>query len=127
MEAIIKVERLWKDDKLYRAGDVLDISEDEITRLGTSVERAVPTVEKLGERDAEINTLNAKVEELEIALAVASTPVGSAAGAELDDGSALPTAAWTASEIKQYLNDMEIEYGVRMSKTELLELVNPKR
>ena len=75
MEVIVKVERLWMDNKIYRAGDVIDISEERIARLGTSVKRDAPTVEKLDERDAQIDTLKAKVEELEIALAVASTPI----------------------------------------------------
>ena len=126
METIVKIGRLMFGNKLYRTGDMLDISEDEIARLGSSVERDVPTVEKLDERDTQIDTLKAKVEELEIALAVASTPVGSPTVTE-PGGGELPTSAWTASEIKQYLDGMEIEYGVRMSKIELLELVNQKR
>ena len=75
MKAIVKVERLWMDNKIYRAGDVIDISEEQITRLGTSIKRDIPTVEKLDERDAQIDTLKAKIEELEIALAVASTQI----------------------------------------------------
>lgn len=79
MEANVTVERLWLDNKMHRRGDTLDISEERITQLGTSVERVVPTVAQIDERDAEIVALKAKVEELEIALAAApksETPSG---------------------------------------------------
>jgi len=69
MEVNVTVERLWMDNKMYRRGDLLDISEERVAQIITSVERVVPTVVQIDERDAEIGILKAKVEELEIALA----------------------------------------------------------
>ena len=45
----------------------------------------------------------------------------------VDQGVDVPTSTSTASEIKRYLDDAGIEYGIRMSKSELLELVNSRR
>lgn len=75
MEAIVKVGRLWMDNRMYRAGEVIDIPEERIAQLGTSVEHVVPTIEELDERDVEIEALKAKVEELETSLDVVTTNV----------------------------------------------------
>ncbi|NIA11293.1 MAG: hypothetical protein GWP10_16605 [Nitrospiraceae bacterium] len=43
--------------------------------------------------------------------------------ADQDDVAELPTDEWVVPAIKQYLDDAGIKYGIRMSKSELLELV----
>ena len=65
MESIVKVGRLWADNKIYRAGDVIDLTEDQITQFGMSVERVVSVTAEIDVRDAEIAALNEKVAELE--------------------------------------------------------------
>jgi len=80
MKTNVKVGRLWMNNKVYRAGDELDLSEEQIVKLGTSVERVVNTVAEIDERDAKIEALttqiderDAKIAELESTINVAQT------------------------------------------------------
>jgi hypothetical protein len=57
---------------------------------------------------------------------VVADDVGIPVVAEQKDVVEVPTDEWVVPEIKRYLDDMGIEYGIRMSKIELLELVNSK-
>jgi len=65
----VKVSQLVMDGDKYHRGDVLDLSDDRITSLGSSAERVVPTVAVLDEKDVKITELEARVVELESLLA----------------------------------------------------------
>ena len=91
MKAIVKVSQLVMDDGKHHRGDVLDLPDDRITSLGSSVERVVPTVAVLDEKDVKITELEARVVELESLLADKNTRNVSA-DASGEDGDT-PTAA----------------------------------
>lgn len=69
MEAIVKVSHLVTDDGKYDRGDLLDLPEERIISLGSSVERVLPTVAAIDERDTKIAELEGNVKTLEDKLA----------------------------------------------------------
>lgn len=86
MEAIVKVSQLVMDGNKHRRGDVLDLPDARITSLGSSVERVVPTVAVLGEKDVRIAELETRVAELESLLADKNTKMGDTkTSASVDD------------------------------------------
>lgn len=76
MKAIVKVSQLVTDDGKHRRGDILDLSEDRIKALGSSVEQIVPTVAAVDERDAKIVELEDVIKMLESELATKNTTIG---------------------------------------------------
>ena len=75
MKAIVKVSQLVTDDGKYRRGDILDLSEERIKALGSSVEQIVPTVAAVDERDAKIAELEDVIKTLEDEIATKNTTI----------------------------------------------------
>ena len=64
MKAIIKASRLSTGGVDYRRGDIVDLSDKEMVRLSPFVERVLPTIEVVDERDAKIAELEQTIESL---------------------------------------------------------------
>lgn len=62
MKATVKVSHMSTGDKDYRRGDVVDLSDEETVTLAPFVERIVPTVAVIDDRDAKIVELEAIIE-----------------------------------------------------------------
>lgn len=73
MKVTVKVSQLVTDDGKHHRGDILDLPEEQIVSLGTSVSMIVPTVEVLDEKDVKIAELEAKIVELERSIADSGT------------------------------------------------------
>lgn len=64
MKATVKVSHLSTGDKDYVRNDAVDLSDDEMAVLAPFVERVVPTVVAIDERDHKITELESTIESL---------------------------------------------------------------
>lgn len=60
-KAIVKVSHLEMDDTMYRHGDVVELTDGQMETLAPFVDRVVPTVEVIDDRDAKIVELESTV------------------------------------------------------------------
>lgn len=72
MKAIVKVSRLSTGGNDYLHGDIADLSDEEMVQLAPFVERVVPTVAVVDERDAKIAELERTIESLRSEIATKS-------------------------------------------------------
>jgi len=64
MKVIIKASRLSTGGVDYRRGDIVDLSDQEMVQLSPYIERLMPTIEVVDERDAKIAELEQTIESL---------------------------------------------------------------